>query len=57
MGVVHTPRTLISIAKGLWKSRQDPNARNAAIGIPHIYTARLGVFDVDYLGHMNNGMR
>lgn len=22
---------------------------------PHIYSARLGLFDVDYLGHMNNG--
>jgi acyl-CoA thioesterase FadM len=21
---------------------------------PHLYTARMGVFDVDYLGHMNN---
>jgi hypothetical protein len=23
---------------------------------PHIYQARLGLFDIDYLGHMNNGM-
>ena len=22
---------------------------------PHIYQARLGLFDIDYLGHMNNG--
>ncbi len=22
---------------------------------PHLYQARLGLFDVDYLGHMNNG--
>ena len=22
---------------------------------PHIYTSRVGLFDIDYLGHMNNG--
>jgi hypothetical protein len=22
---------------------------------PHVYQARLGLFDIDYLGHMNNG--
>jgi hypothetical protein len=22
---------------------------------PHIYQARLGLLDIDYLGHMNNG--
>jgi hypothetical protein len=23
----------------------------------HIYHGRLGLFDIDYLGHMNNGMK
>lgn len=46
-----------------------PTASSTVIGIPkntmtiglgqtnpHIYQARLGLFDIDYLGHMNNGM-
>jgi acyl-CoA thioesterase FadM len=56
MGLVHTPRVLASIAKGLY--RQGDKSKNALIGMslehPHIYQARAGLFDVDHLGHMNN---
>jgi hypothetical protein len=65
MGLIHTPRTLYAIAKGLWKRRQHNRVAASAnqpatiVGIGegnhHIYEARLGLFDVDYLGHMNNG--
>ena len=72
MGLIHTPRTIFSIAKGLSKRQWfyssngkkkipfDPLMRDpktVAIGLNnhHVYQARLGLFDVDYLGHMNNG--
>lgn len=52
MGIIHTPRTLYSIAKGfLQRSKGPPGIGNDN---PHIYTSRVGLFDVDYLGHMNN---
>jgi acyl-CoA thioesterase FadM len=53
MGIVHTPRVIASVAKGLL--RKSPNK---LVGLgpdnPHIYHARVGLFDVDYLGHLNN---
>lgn len=56
MGLVHTPRVIISVMKGLYQNRSK--AFTASLGIgpsnPHIYTSRAGLFDVDYLGHMNN---
>lgn len=58
MGLIHTPRTIVSICKGLLKRRREP-LETGAVGIGegnrHVYQARLGLFDVDYLGHMNNG--
>lgn len=60
MGLIHTPRTIASIAKGYWKFSKNSEKSTAGkvIGLgvdnPHIYSARAGVFDVDYLGHMNN---
>lgn len=60
MGLVHTPRTIASICKGLLNRRRDPTEGLRVMGIGeanrHVYHARLGLFDVDYLGHMNNGM-
>jgi hypothetical protein len=73
MGLIHTPRTIYSIANGLtkryWFYRSSNGAKapssaflrdptTVAIGENnhHIYQARLGLLDVDYLGHMNNGM-
>ena len=56
MGLIHTPRALYSIMRGLWKRRMEGGSvANAGLGAdnPHIYTARLGVLDIDYLGHMN----
>ena len=59
MVLLTTPRTLYSITKGLLKRRGGAEAA-ALLGIgadnPHVYTARTGLLDVDYLGHMNNAM-
>jgi acyl-ACP thioesterase len=71
MGLIHTPRTIYSIVNGLFKRqlllRAQPPTSSAGIqprntittGIsemnPHVYQARLGLLDIDYLGHMNNG--
>jgi acyl-CoA thioesterase FadM len=59
MGLVHTPRVLASIAKGLYRGRQQQAAVGAAgtgfsMNDPHVATGRVGLFDIDYLGHMNN---
>jgi hypothetical protein len=51
MTIIHTPRVISSLLRGL---RQQSSSKNAGIGNPHKYHARVGVFDVDYLGHMNN---
>jgi hypothetical protein len=73
MGLIHTPRTIYSIASGLskrfWLYRssdgtkapsnmlmRDPTTVAIGENNHHIYRARLGLLDVDYLGHMNNGM-
>jgi acyl-CoA thioesterase FadM len=54
MGLIHTPRTLVAIGKGLLK-RGAPNASQVGFGeTPHVYTGRAGLLDLDYLGHMNN---
>lgn len=67
MGLVHTPRTLHSIGRALLQRRKllqeqatsgDSGKLLSLSGFgptrPHIYQARAGLFDVDYLGHMNN---
>ena len=53
MAIIHTPRVLASLAKGLRKQASSKNVGIVA-NHPHIYHARVGLFDVDYLGHMNN---
>jgi len=55
MGLVHTPRVIVSVIKGLYQ-RNVKTLPMLGIGPsnPHIYTSRAGMFDVDYLGHMNN---
>jgi acyl-CoA thioesterase FadM len=53
MGLIHTPRVLFSLVKGLVKRQTSPE-RNVGLTDAHIYTARAGLFDVDYLGHLNN---
>jgi hypothetical protein len=72
MGLIHTPRTIYSIANGLSKRHwfyrsngkksspsdallRDPTTVAIGENNHHIYQARLGLIDVDYLGHMNNG--
>ena len=56
MGLVHTPRVIGSIARGFLKRRSDPSPSIVGIGVgnDHKYVARVGLFDVDYLGHLNN---
>lgn len=63
MVFVHVPRVIYNVGKGLWKRRtmlsrqHSPATTTVGIGETnkHIYHARLGLFDIDYLGHMNNG--
>lgn len=50
MGLVHTPRVLLTLAK----SMRQPSNKLIGITEPHIYHGRAGLFDVDYLGHLNN---
>lgn len=52
--IIHSPRVIVSIAKGLRSRSPDSKFVGFLPGNPHIYTARAGLFDVDYLGHMNN---
>eukprot|EP00934_Nitzschia_sp_Nitz4_P006589 Nitzschia sp. Nitz4//scaffold161_size51353//12235//12964//NITZ4_006942-RA/size51353-processed-gene-0.57-mRNA-1//1//CDS//3329537891//6579//frame0 len=52
MGLIHTPRVLFSVARGLMN--QTPIDKAVGFSVPHKYTARVGLFDVDYMGHMNN---
>jgi acyl-CoA thioesterase FadM len=58
MGFIHTPRTLYAVAKGLLNRNNNAKLATKPPGIgsdnPHIYSAKMGVFDVDYMGHMNN---
>jgi acyl-CoA thioesterase FadM len=57
VGLIHTPRTLFHIAKGLAKRRAD-GASSSLGGIgqenPYISEGRAGLFDTDYMMHMNN---
>lgn len=57
MGLIHTPRTIYSIAKGAMRKWRNGGGQSA-IGIgadnPHIYTSRVDLFDFDLYGHMNN---
>mmetsp|Transcript_12704 Transcript_12704/g.36963 ORF Transcript_12704/g.36963 Transcript_12704/m.36963 type:complete len:211 (+) Transcript_12704:139-771(+) len=55
MAPIHIPRALASIARGMLKPK-SPNRLLIGLGPenPHIYNSRAGLFDVDYLGHMNN---
>lgn len=54
MGLVHTPRVIASAAKGFFRGRTSTRVSGFSLDEPHIYIARAGLFDVDYLGHMNN---
>lgn len=58
VGLVHTPRTLFSIGKGLARRRTAGEAASSLGGIgehnPFVSTGRAGLFDTDYLLHMNN---
>lgn len=58
MGLIHTPRTLARVALGLWKKRSRDHLQRLPTAMgphdPHIYNARLGFVDIDYLGHLNN---
>jgi acyl-CoA thioesterase FadM len=59
MGLTHTPRVIAAIARGLLRRRgatEEAVKQGTGIGIhnPHIYQARAGLLDVDYLGHLNN---
>lgn len=57
VGLIHTPRTLYAIGKGLLKRRSAGDA--CAVGgigpeNPYVSTGRPSAFDTDYLMHMNN---
>lgn len=56
MGLVHMPRVVASIAKGLYRGRNQAvcGAAGFSLDNPFCSTAHVGLFDVDYLGHMNN---
>lgn len=54
MGIIHTPRVLATIAKGMMKKPNSPIRSRIGVIEPHKYFARAGLFDVDYLGHLNN---
>ena len=54
MGLVHTPRTLFFIGKGLARRQRgiDPDGLGAQNAF--VTHCRAGLFDVDYLMHLNN---
>ena len=52
MGLIHMPRVVASIAKGLFRGRHK--GAGSFVGPAHKYTGHVGMFDIDYLGHMNN---
>lgn len=56
--LIHTPRTIHAIGKGLMRSRKDPKTAQGVAGIGHknpfVSFNRAGIFDCDYLLHMNN---
>ncbi|KAL3917712.1 MAG: hypothetical protein SGILL_004585 [Bacillariaceae sp.] len=57
VGIIHTPRTLYHVGQGFLKRNKD-GAASALGGIgkehPFVSTGRAGMFDTDYLMHMNN---
>jgi acyl-CoA thioesterase FadM len=55
MGIVHTPRVIATVAKS-WLTQSNSAKVRTRLGLadPHKYYARAGLFDVDYLGHLNN---
>lgn len=57
MGPIHTPRMLFAIGKGLARRRSAGTAASTAgLGAdnPYVSAGRVGIFDMDYLMHMNN---
>lgn len=56
MAIIHVPRTIASIVRGyIHHHRQVKSPKTGFhFSLPHLYKARVGLFDVDYLGHMNN---
>jgi acyl-CoA thioesterase FadM len=54
MGLIHTPRTIAALIKGYTRARTATPAVGIGPDHPYIYQARAGLWDVDYLGHMNN---
>ncbi|KAL9185375.1 hypothetical protein ACHAXT_003152 [Thalassiosira profunda] len=61
MGLVHGPRTVAAVCRGLARRRLSPlsDTEKALVGVgtsnpPHVYSARAGLFDVDLMLHMNN---
>jgi len=61
MGIVHIPRTIAAVVRGMTKRRLSPLSENekSLVGVglknpPHIYSSRAGLFDVDLMFHMNN---
>ena len=59
MGIIHIPRTIAASLRGVVKRKLSPLSDKdislvGTIDVPHIYTSRAGIFDVDLMGHMNN---
>ncbi|GKY98258.1 thioesterase [Mayamaea pseudoterrestris] len=54
MVLIHTPRTLVAIGKGLMRKGASDAQRIGLGDCPHVYTSRVGLLDLDYMGHMNN---
>ncbi|KAK1740828.1 acyl-CoA thioesterase [Skeletonema marinoi] len=59
MGIIHIPRTIAAALRGAIKRRLSPlsDQEISLVGtkdVPHIYSSRAGLFDVDLMGHMNN---
>jgi acyl-CoA thioesterase FadM len=65
MGLTHTPRVIATVARGLWHHRihgkqakvsspTGPAGTGFSAQDPFVYTGRVGLLDVDYLGHLNN---
>jgi len=59
MGIIHIPRTIAASLRGAIKRRFSPlsDQEISLVGtcdVPHIYSSRAGILDVDAMGHMNN---
>jgi hypothetical protein len=53
MTIVHTPRVIASVVRGL-RQRSQEHIGGLTPSNPHKYQSRVGLFDIDYLGHLNN---